>query len=111
MPDDSRNFVNNRHQVDLNPRHRTASLNVIIGDKSFWGRKVVLETRAALLDHLFRNGTEKAVKLMSQKTWDKATLEDLAQVMRDASICGLGQAASNPLVSALKYFSDELRNS
>lgn len=49
------------YQVDLNPRHRTASLNVIIGDKSFWGRKVVLETRAALLDHLFRNGTEKAL--------------------------------------------------
>ncbi len=49
------------YQVDVNARHRTAKLNVIIGDKAYWGRKVVLETRAALLDHLFRSGTEKAI--------------------------------------------------
>ncbi len=55
-----------------------------------------------------RNGTEKAVKLMSQGTWDKALLEDLAAVMRDASICGLGQAAPNPLLSVLKHFPEEL---
>ncbi len=49
------------YQIDLNPRHRTAKFNVIIGDKDFWGRKVVLETRAVLLDHLFKSGTEKAI--------------------------------------------------
>jgi formate dehydrogenase beta subunit len=55
-----------------------------------------------------RNGTEKAVKLMTQKTWDQPLLNDLAQVMRDASICGLGQAASNPLTSAMKFFPEDL---
>jgi formate dehydrogenase beta subunit len=56
-----------------------------------------------------RNGTEKAVKLMSQSKWDVALLGDLAQVMADASICGLGQAAPNPLKSAIKYFPEDLR--
>ena len=56
-----------------------------------------------------RNGTEKAVQLMSRKTWDVPLLEELAQVMRDASICGLGQAAPNPLQSILKYFPEELK--
>ncbi len=55
-----------------------------------------------------RNGTEKAVKLMSMGAWDKPMLEDLAVVMRDASICGLGQAAPNPLLSVLKYFPEDL---
>ena len=55
-----------------------------------------------------RNGTEKAVTLMSQKNWDKDLLSDLAQVMRDASICGLGQAASNPLTSVMKFFPEDL---
>jgi formate dehydrogenase len=54
-----------------------------------------------------RNGTEKAVKLMQQPNWDVATLNDLAQVMRDASICGLGQAAPNPLLSVLTHFPAE----
>ncbi len=56
-----------------------------------------------------RNGTEKAVKLMSQESWDVPLLEDVSQVMRDASICGLGQAAPNPLSSFLKYFPEELK--
>ena len=55
-----------------------------------------------------RNGTEKAVKLMAQPVWDKPLLADLGQVMRDASICGLGQAASNPLTSVIKFFPDDL---
>ena len=55
-----------------------------------------------------RNGTEKAVKLMSGGAWDKALLKDLAQVMTDASICGLGQAASNPLTSVIKFFPQDL---
>ena len=55
-----------------------------------------------------RNGTEKAVQLMSQANWDKALLIDLAGVMADASICGLGQAAPNPLLSVLKFFPEDL---
>jgi formate dehydrogenase beta subunit len=56
-----------------------------------------------------RNGTEKAVKLMGATNWDTKLLADLAQVMRDASICGLGQAASNPLMSVIKYFPEDIR--
>ena len=56
-----------------------------------------------------RVGTEKAVKLMEQPVWDEKLLEDLAQAMRDASICGLGQAAPNPLTSVFKYFREDLR--
>ncbi len=56
-----------------------------------------------------RNGTEKAVRLMSGGKWDQALLADLAQVMADASICGLGQAAPNPLRSVIKYFPEDLR--
>jgi formate dehydrogenase len=56
-----------------------------------------------------RNGTEKAVKLMSGATWDADLLADLAQVMGDASICGLGQAAPNPLKSVFKFFPEDLR--
>jgi NADH:ubiquinone oxidoreductase subunit F (NADH-binding)/NADH:ubiquinone oxidoreductase subunit E len=55
-----------------------------------------------------RNGTEKAVKLMSEGVWNPDTLEDLAIVMGDASICGLGQAAPNPLRSVIKYFPEDL---
>ncbi len=56
-----------------------------------------------------RNGTEKAVQMMAEPAWDAEALNDLAQVMRDASICGLGQAAPNPLVSVLKFFPDDVR--
>jgi formate dehydrogenase beta subunit len=56
-----------------------------------------------------RAGTEKAVKLMAAGPWNEALLGELATAMRDASICGLGQAAPNPLVSVLKYFPDELK--
>ncbi|MDX2159512.1 MAG: NAD(P)H-dependent oxidoreductase subunit E [Hyphomicrobiaceae bacterium] len=57
-----------------------------------------------------RNGTEKAVKLMSAGQWNTALLADLAQVMADASICGLGQAAPNPLRSVMKYFPGDLKS-
>ncbi len=56
-----------------------------------------------------RNGTEKAVKLMAAETWDTGLIEELATTMRDASICGLGQAAPNPLSSVLKFFPEDLR--
>jgi len=56
-----------------------------------------------------RAGTEKAVKLMASGPWNEALLSELSNAMRDASICGLGQAAPNPLVSVLKYFPDELK--
>ncbi|MBO0754931.1 MAG: NAD(P)H-dependent oxidoreductase subunit E [Bradyrhizobiaceae bacterium] len=55
-----------------------------------------------------RVGTEKAVKLMKTGPWDEALLTELSDAMRDASICGLGQAAPNPLVCVLKYFRDDL---
>ena len=54
-----------------------------------------------------RTGTAKAVKLMECEEWDEPLLEELARVMEDASICGLGQAAPNPLRCALKYFPEE----
>ncbi len=53
-----------------------------------------------------RSGTQKARMLMESGAWDTALLEELAQCMRDASICGLGQAASNPVSSVIKYFPD-----
>jgi len=56
-----------------------------------------------------RVGTEKAAALMAQGPWDDKLLNELADAMRDASICGLGQAAPNPLVSVLKYFPEELK--
>lgn len=55
-----------------------------------------------------RVGTAKAATLMSEKNWDTALLEELSSVMVDASICGLGQAAPNPLRCVMKYFPDEL---
>ena len=56
-----------------------------------------------------RVGTQKAAQLMQQPVWNRALLEELSQAMRDASICGLGQAASNPLSSVIKYFPDEFK--
>jgi len=55
-----------------------------------------------------RNGTAKASALIDQPKWDLALLEDLSVVMRDASICGLGQAAPNPVDCVVKYFPGEL---
>jgi formate dehydrogenase len=55
-----------------------------------------------------RVGTEKAVLLMQHGPWNTALLEELSAAMRDASICGLGQAAPNPLLCVLKYFPEEL---
>jgi NADH:ubiquinone oxidoreductase subunit F (NADH-binding)/NADH:ubiquinone oxidoreductase subunit E len=56
-----------------------------------------------------RVGTEKAAELMAHGPWDVALLDELSALMRDASICGLGQAAPNPLLCVLKYFPDELK--
>ena len=55
-----------------------------------------------------RVGCEKAVKLMQAPKWDTDLLEDLCQVMVDASICGLGQAAPNPIRLTIKHFPDEV---
>ncbi len=55
-----------------------------------------------------RVGTAKAVSLMEAAQWDNETLEDLNQVMADASICGLGQAAPNPIRSVQKHFAHEI---
>jgi formate dehydrogenase beta subunit len=56
-----------------------------------------------------RVGTEKAAKLMAQAPWDEVLLTELSSLMRDASICGLGQAAPNPLTSVFKYFREDLK--
>ena len=55
-----------------------------------------------------RVGTEKAVKLMSAPAWDEDLLVELSAAMASASICGLGQAAPNPLLCLLKYFPEEI---
>ena len=57
-----------------------------------------------------RAGTSKASELMKEVHWDTDLLQDLSQAMADASICGLGQAASNPLKSVLKYFPNEVKD-
>ncbi|MCG6884838.1 MAG: NAD(P)H-dependent oxidoreductase subunit E [Silicimonas sp.] len=55
-----------------------------------------------------RVGCEKAVKLMEAEHWDRALLDDLCTVMADASICGLGQAAPNPIRLVMRHFGDEI---
>lgn len=57
-----------------------------------------------------RVGTVKAAELMEADDWDQDLLEELAVVMQDASICGLGQAAPNPLRCVMKYFPEELND-
>ncbi len=57
-----------------------------------------------------RVGCEKAVTIMKQKDWDFSLLEDLCEVMESSSICGLGQAATNPIKSSISYFTEELKN-
>jgi formate dehydrogenase len=56
-----------------------------------------------------RVGTEKAVMLMNRPRWDESLLDDLRLVMGDASICGLGQAAMNPVRQVLKHFREDLK--
>ena len=55
-----------------------------------------------------RAGCEKAVKLMQADRWDRPLLEELCQAMADASICGLGQAAPNPILLTMKHFPEEI---
>ncbi len=55
-----------------------------------------------------RAGTEKAVKLMTAPHWDEELLAELTRVMSDASICGLGQAAMNPVTQVFKHFREDL---
>ncbi|MBT5455558.1 MAG: NADH-quinone oxidoreductase subunit F, partial [Rhodospirillaceae bacterium] len=55
-----------------------------------------------------RNGTAKAATLMAKDKWDVDLLNDLKTVMMDASICGLGQAAPNPMLSVMKFFPEEV---
>jgi formate dehydrogenase len=56
-----------------------------------------------------RVGTAKALALMEKPRWDQSLLEELSGAMADASICGLGQAAPNPLRSVFRYFPEDLR--
>jgi formate dehydrogenase len=55
-----------------------------------------------------RVGTEKAVRLLAAPRWNQPLLEELSQAMADASICGLGQAAPNPIRCVIKYFPHEI---
>ena len=55
-----------------------------------------------------RSGTHKAAEMMAEQTPDTALLDELAEVMADASICGLGQAAPNPLFSAMRHFPQDI---
>ncbi len=55
-----------------------------------------------------RVGCQKAVKLMQADTWDQPLLEELCTAMTDASICGLGQAAPNPIKLVMQHFKDEI---
>ena len=55
-----------------------------------------------------RVGSDRAARLMDEDEWDATALEDLCVVMEDASICGLGQAAPNPIRCAIKYFPNEV---
>ena len=55
-----------------------------------------------------RVGCEKAVKLMECDIWNEELLSDLCQTMVDASICGLGQAAPNAILSTIKFFPEEV---
>ena len=55
-----------------------------------------------------RVGTGKAVTLMQERKWTQPLLNELSQAMMDASICGLGQAAPNPALSVMKFFSHEV---
>jgi NADH:ubiquinone oxidoreductase subunit F (NADH-binding) len=54
-----------------------------------------------------RVGTQKAARLLEAPRWDRALLTELAQAMADGSICGLGQAAMNPVLSLLRHFPAE----
>ena len=56
-----------------------------------------------------RVGTTKAIQLMEKEEWDKDLLEELSVAMCDASICGLGQAAPNPVRCAIRYFPEEFK--
>jgi len=55
-----------------------------------------------------RIGCEKASSLLAEKHWNKPLIKELCSTMADASICGLGQAAPNPILSSIKYFGDEV---
>jgi NADH-quinone oxidoreductase subunit F len=55
-----------------------------------------------------RVGTAKTLKLIAEKKWDQPLLKELSAAMMDASICGLGQAAPNPVLSVMKYFPKEV---
>ena len=52
--------------------------------------------------------TAKTLTLIGKAKWDQPLLKELSQAMMDASICGLGQAAPNPVLSVMKYFPQEI---
>jgi formate dehydrogenase len=87
---------------------------VILSDKDDM-RKVALNLLQFFADESCgqctpcRVGCEKAVKLMGAERWDQGLLSELSQAMADASICGLGQAAPNPIRAVMKFFPEDVR--
>ena len=67
-------------------------------------------TRMLSLKSTCRVGCEKAASILKTRDWDIPLLEDLCEVMESSSICGLGQAATNPIKSSIMYFSDEIKS-
>ena len=57
-----------------------------------------------MIFYFFAVGCEKMLKLIDAPKWDVSLIDELSQTMRDASICGLGQAAPNPIISAIRFF-------
>ena len=73
-----------------------------------WRNAVLQELAPRCGERVIEVGCEKAVKLMQADKWDRGLLSELCEAMADASICGLGQAAPNPILLTMKYFADEV---
>ena len=97
--------------LGLNGSGKSTLLKIIAGiDKNYQGDVTPdKEFSVGYLEQEPQLNPEKTVKEMKKEKWSKSALEDLSIVMSDASICGLGQAACNPLNSILKYFPEELQ--
>ena len=92
--------------IDLDPCYATAYANLAITQLLNYVNRWS-ETAGGSLEDAYELA-EKAVALMSNGKWDAPLLEELGRTMADASICGLGQAAANPLFSVLKHFREEV---
>ena len=81
----------------------TGAIDRLLADDGLKARLASVSTRLQAVP-----GTEKAAGLVKGNHWDRELLEELSVAMADASICGLGQAAPNPLRCVIKYFPHEI---